>query len=48
MKKYTIENYFGGEQDDEMLYADTLSEAKDLRRGEFSLIINNHINTIRE
>ena len=47
MKKYTIENYFDGKQDDEMLYADSFAEAKRLRRGEFSLIINNANGKIR-
>ena len=46
--KYTIENYFGGEMKDEILYANTFKEAKSLQRGEFSLIINNTINTVSE
>jgi len=41
MRKYTIENYHGGEQEDETLYADSYQEARKLQRGEFSLIINN-------
>jgi len=41
MRKYTIENYHGGEQEDETLYADSCQEARKLQRGEFSLIINN-------
>ena len=27
MKKYTIENYFGGEREDEILYADSYKDA---------------------
>ena len=41
MRKYTIENYYGGEQEDELLYADSYKEARKLQGGEFSLIINN-------
>lgn len=48
MKKYTIENYYGGEQQDEILYADSYKAAKTLQRGEFSLIINNVTNKVSE
>jgi len=48
MKKYTIENYFGGEREDELLYANSYKEARKLQRGEFSLIINNVTKEIRE
>jgi hypothetical protein len=48
MKKYTIENYFGGEQKDELLYADNYKEARKLQRGEFSLIINNVTKEVKE
>jgi|TARA_R110000803_G_scaffold54405_1_gene111119 hypothetical protein len=48
MKKYTIENYYGGEQEDEMLYADDYKSAKSLQRGEFSLIVNNVTKKVSE
>lgn len=48
MRKYTIENYHGGEQEDEILYADSYKEARKLQRGEFSLIINNVTKEVRE
>jgi len=48
MKKYTIENYFGGEWEDEILYADSYKDARKLQRGEFSLIINNVTKVVKE
>jgi hypothetical protein len=48
MRKYTIENYHGGEQEDEILYADSYKDARKLQRGEFSLIINNVTKVVRE
>ncbi len=48
MRKYTIENYHGGEQEDEILYADSYKDARKLQRGEFSLIINNVTKEVRE
>ena len=48
MKKYTIENYYGGERDDELLYADNYKDARKLQFGEFSLIINNVTKEVKE
>ena len=48
MKKYTIENYYGGERDDELLYADNYKDARKLQCGEFSLIINNVTKEVKE
>ena len=48
MKKYTIENYYGGERDDELLYADNYKDARKLQGGEFSLIINNVTKEVKE
>ena len=48
MRKYTIENYYGGERDDELLYADNYKDARKLQRGEFSLIINNVTKEVKE
>ena len=48
MRKYTIENYHGGEREDEILYADSYKDARKLQRGEFSLIINNVTKVVKE
>ena len=48
MRKYTIENYYGGERDDELLYADSYKEARKLQGGEFSLIVNNVTKVVKE
>jgi len=46
LAKFCIENYFGGEMKDEVLYTDTLEKARQMARGEHSLIIDIQNNTI--